>query len=109
MPFGPPRAGPVRTGNHRAEGFSAVHLNSYGDASKGSTLSNAFSGFASTTPEAALWQGLHATPSNQARKMYPADPRYAILKALFGTVTPRMENRMIGNANASEERKAAGR
>jgi hypothetical protein len=41
--------------------------------------------------------------------MYPADPRYAILKALFGTVTPRMENRMIGNANASEERKAAGR
>jgi hypothetical protein len=63
----------------------------------------------STTPEAALWQGLHATPSNPAAEDVSGRSALRDLKALFGTVTPRLENRMVGNANASKERKAAGR
>jgi hypothetical protein len=31
------------------------------------------------------------------------------LKALLGTVTPRTENRIVGNAKAAKERKAVGR
>jgi hypothetical protein len=88
---------------------AATHSNSYGQPSKASTLINMLAGFGSTTPEMALWQRLHAKKKDQSRHMYVTDPRYAIWKALFGTVTPRTENRIVGNSNYEKQRKAAGR
>lgn len=88
---------------------AAFHVDELGRASKTGILNQAAKGVVSTTPELALIHGLTATPDNQARKMFPTDPREALLRFLIGSIFPRTMNVPVANRSAIAEHQAAGR
>lgn len=92
----------------KAVGDVAYHLNPFGTASKQGTLKGIENDIGGSTPEVALLHALMATPTNQARKMFPGSAREGLLRFLIGSAYPRPENRAVANAAAQAERTAAG-